>query len=187
MNIERKKALELIREYVKNENSVKHMIAVESVMKKLAKKFNESEYLWCMAGLVHDIDMEIVDYLNEPEKHGIKAAEILKKQGFSEEIIEAVKSHNESTGKRAESLMEKSIFCVDPLTGLIIASVLVLPSKKINDLSKESVSKRYKEKSFAKGANRDIISKCSEIGIELEEFIEIGLESMKEISDELNL
>ncbi len=187
MNINREKTLELVRKYVKNENSVKHMLAVEAVMKKLARNFNESENLWGTVGLVHDIDMEIVDYVKEPKEHGLRGSKILEKEGFNEIIIEAVKAHNELTGKIPKSLIEKSILCVDPLTGLIVASTLVLPSKKIVDLSKDSVSRRYKEKCFAKGANREMISKCSEIGINLEDFIEIGLEAMKEISDDLNL
>ncbi len=183
----REEALDLIQEYVKNKNSIKHMLAVEAVMCALAEKFNEDGDIWAMAGLVHDIDMEIVDYLNEPEKHADKGSEILTEKGFDKGIIEAVKAHNEATGKKAETLMEKSIFCADPLTGLIVASTLVLPSKKLSDLSADSVLKRFKEKAFAKGANREIILKCSEIGLSLEEFIEIGLNAMKKISDDLEL
>ncbi len=182
----REDALGLIKQYVKNENSIKHMLSVEAIMRDLAKKFNQDEEVWGISGLVHDIDMEIVDYHNEPKKHGVKGAEILKKQGFSFEITEAVKAHN-IKAKQPETLMEKSIFCADPLTGLIIASTLVLPSRKLLDLSSESVLKRFKEKGFARGADRETIAKCSEINISLEEFVEIGLEAMKEISNELEL
>ena len=183
----RQDALDLIKKYVKNGNSVKHMLATEAIMKALARKFNQNEEEWGLVGLLHDIDMEMVDYNDEPEKHGLKSVEILKEKNINFEILEAVKAHNEATGKIPETLMEKSIFCVDPLTGLIVASVLVLPSRKIFDLSAESVFKRFKEKAFARGANREIITKCSEIGLELEEFIEIGLEAMKEINNELEL
>ncbi len=179
--------LNLIKEHVKNKNSIKHMLAVEAVMRDLAKRFNEDENLWGIAGLVHDIDMEMVDYKNDPKTHGIKGAEILKKIGVDQRIIEAVKAHNEATGKTPESLMEKSIFCTDPLTGLIVASALVLPSKKLADLTPESVLRRFKEKHFARGADREIISKCSEIGLELEEFISLGLLSMQKISSDLEL
>ncbi len=186
MKINREDVLSLIKQYVKNENSIKHMLSVEAVMHDLARKFNQDEEIWGISGLVHDIDMEIVDYHDEPEKHGAKGAEILKKQGFNFEITEAVKAHN-IKAKKPETLIEKSIFCTDPLTGLIVASTLVLPSKKLSDLSAESVLKRFKEKGFAKGANRETIAKCSEINLSLEEFIEIGLNSMKKISDELEL
>jgi len=183
----RENALDLVRKYVKNKNSIKHMLAVEAVMRKLARKFGEDEDTWGIAGLVHDIDMEIVDYANNPENHGLKGAEILEKEGIDQKIIEAVKAHNEATKKTPETIMEKAIFCADPLTGLIVASVLVLPSKKLLDLSVNSVLKRFKEKAFAKGVNRNIIGKCLEIGLKLDEFIEIGIEAMREISDDLEL
>ncbi len=183
----RKEALSLINQYVKNKNSIKHMLAVEAVMRSLARKFDENEDLWGIVGLVHDVDMETVDYENEPQRHGIEGANILEKEGVGQEILEAVKAHNKATGKNSETLMEKAIFCADPLTGLIVAGVLVLPSKKIADLTLESVLKRFKEKAFAKGANREIIGQCSEIGLDLKEFVEIGLKAMQEISDELEL
>ncbi len=183
----REDALILIRKYVKNVNSIKHMMATEAIMRALAKRFNEDEELWGLTGLLHDIDMEIVDYVIEPSKHGKEGAEILKEEGINKEIVEAVKAHNPATGKKAETMMEKAIYCSDPLTGLIVASTLVLPSRKISDLNASSVMNRYKEKSFARGADRDIIASSSEMGISLEEFIEIGLEAMKKIDKELGL
>jgi len=183
----REEAINLIKQYVKNKNSIKHMMATEAIMRDLAEKFNEDKERWGLAGLLHDIDMEIVDYASNPEKHGIKGAEILKEKGIDEEIIETVKAHNPENGKKSETLMEKSIFCADPLTGLIVAGVLVLPSKKISELTAESILKRFKEKAFARGANRETIARCSEIGIELEEFIGIGLKAMKKISNKLEL
>ncbi len=185
--IEREKALSLVKNYVKNKNSIKHMLALEAIMRALARKFNEDENLWGIAGLVHDIDMEIVDYENDPEKHGKVGAEILKKEGFEEEIINATLAHNKETKKGRDSLFEKAIYCSDPLTGLIVASALVLPSKKLDDLSVDSVVRRYKEKSFARGADREIVAECKEIGLSLEEFIEIGLLAMREISEDLEL
>jgi uncharacterized protein len=185
--MDREKALTLIKSYVKNKNSIKHMLAVEAVMRSLAKRFNEDQDLWGLVGLVHDIDMEIVDYRNNPELHGKKGVEILKKEGFSEKVTNAVLAHNKETGKSRDTLLEKSIYCVDPLTGLIVASVLVLESKKIKDLSPSSVLKRFKEKSFAKGADREVISACSEIGMTLEEFVEEGVQAMQKIEKELEL
>ncbi len=185
--MEREKALNLIKEHVKNKNSIKHMLAVEAVMKALAKKFNENEGEWALTGILHDIDMEIVDYIENPSEHGKKGAEIMKKNNISQKIIDATLAHNEETGKTRDTLLQKAIYCTDPLTGLIVASTLVLPEKKIKNLSSSSVLKRFKEGSFAKGANREIINSCKEIGLELEEFISIGLSAMQEISEELEL
>ncbi len=183
----REQALEAVKEFVKNKNSIKHMLAVEAVMRSLARRFGEDEEVWGVAGLVHDIDMEIVDYRNVPEEHGKKGADILKEKGFSAEIIDAALAHNKETGKKRETLLQKAIYCTDPLTGLIVASVLVLPSKKLADLSSENVLKRYKEKAFARGADREIIAACSEIDLSVEEFVKVGLTAMQEISDSLEL
>ncbi len=183
----RESALELVKKYVKNKNSIKHMLAVEAVMKNLARRFNEDEELWALAGLVHDIDMEIVDYVKNPSLHGKETERILNEEGFDRKVIDAALAHNHETGKERESLLEKAIYCADPLTGLIAASTLVLPSKKIKELSLKSLKKRHKEKAFAKGADRNIIESCKEIGLELEEFMEIGLTAMQEISAELEL
>ena len=185
--MEREKALLLIKKHVKNENSIKHMVAVEAVMRELAKKFNENEETWGIAGLVHDVDMEVVDYDKNPELHGKKGAMILEEEDFSKQVIDATIAHNKETGKERITLLEKAIYCVDPLTGLIVASVLISPSKKIKDLSVESVLKRFKEKSFARGADRDVISACEEINITLQEFIEIGLSAMQKINNDLEL
>ena len=183
----RNNALSLVKEYVKNKNSIKHMLAVEAVMRGLAKRFEEDEELWGISGLVHDIDMEIVDYHNDPQNHGKKGSEILKEEGFSETIINTTLAHNKQTGKERAMLIEKAIFCVDPLTGLIVASVLVLPSKKISELTTESVIKRFNEKSFARGADRETIASCDQIGLDLKDFVEIGLCAMQEIDKELEL
>jgi len=179
--------LELVKKYVKNENSINHMLATEAIMRALAGRFGEDEKIWEISGLVHDIDMEIADYRINPEKHGLIGAEILEKSGFNEAIVNAVKAHNEKTGKARETLLEKAIYCTDPLTGLIVASVLVLPSRKLADLTFESVLKRFREKSFAKGARREVISSCSEIGLTLEEFVQIGLKAMQGINSDLGL
>jgi predicted hydrolase (HD superfamily) len=143
--------------------------------------------------LLHDIDYE--ETKNDPDRHSIIGAEILEKLGLDKDIVEAVKTHNEAHGIAPETRMAKAIFCVDPLTGLIVASTLVLPaspaggpSKKIVDLTSENVLNRFKEKGFAKGANREIISKCEELlGLKLEQFIEICLKAMQGISENLGL
>ena len=184
--MKREEALNLLKKYLKNQNLIKHSLAVESVMKNLALHFDEDVSKWTLAGLLHDIDYELVK--NDMSKHSLLGAEILKENGLEEEICNAVKVHNEMHKIEPKTLIEKALFVADPLTGLITASVLVLPSKKISDLTIESVLKRFKESAFARGANREIIKKCEELlNLELEKFVNIGLLSMKEISDDLGL
>jgi hypothetical protein len=181
----REQAIKLVKEKIKNENLIKHCLAVEACMRVLAEKFGEDSEKWGLAGLLHDIDYE--ETKNDPDKHSLVGAEMLEKLGLDKEICEAVKTHNEKHGIVPESKMAKALFSVDPLTGLIVAATLVLPNKKISELTVENILNRFKEKSFARGANREIISKCSEIGLSLEEFIKIGLEAMQKINNELGL
>ena len=185
----REKALNLLRENLKNNNLIKHCLAVESAMKDLAEYFGLSEKekgKWGICGLLHDIDYEKTK--DRPEDHSKIGAEMLEKLGFDKEICQAVFTHNEIHGVEPESLMAKALYCLDPLTGLIIASTLVLPSKKIDDLKTENVLRRFKEKAFARGAKREIIAKCQEyLNLPLEEFIEITLKAMQKISDDLGL
>lgn len=183
--MEREQVLKLVKEKIKNQNLVKHCLAVEACMKALARHFDEDEEKWGLAGLLHDIDYE--ETKNDPEKHSILGAEFLQKLGLDSGIIQAVKAHNEIHGIKPEGRMAKVLFCIDPLTGLIVAATLVLPSKKLKDLTVENVLNRFKEKAFARGANREIILKCSEIGLSLEKFVEICLKAMQEISSELGL
>ncbi len=180
----RQEALEKLKENISNQNLIKHCLAVEAVMRALACFFKENEERWALAGLLHDIDYEKVE--GDPVKHSLFGAKMLKDFGLDEEICQAVRMHNEVHGIIPQTLMEKALFVTDPLTGLIVASVLVLPSRKIKDLELESVIKRFKEKSFAKGADREIIKKCRDfLGLELEEFIKIGLKAMQDIDKEL--
>jgi putative nucleotidyltransferase with HDIG domain len=183
----REQALSLVRQYVKNENSIKHMLATEAIMRKLACLLGENEDSWGLAGLLHDLDMEIVDYRSNPEKQGAVGADMLETMGLDKTITNAIRAHNEATGKTRDNLIEKAIYAVDPLTGLIVAATLILTSKKLSDVSPESVLRRFKEKSFAKGARREAIAACSEIGLNLERFVQVGLEAMQEISEQLGL
>lgn len=178
-------ALKLLKEKIKNQNLVKHCLAVEAVMKELAKKFSENKEKWALAGLLHDIDYE--ETKDSPEKHSLVGAEMLEKIGLDKEIVEAVKAHNEIHGLKRETKMAKALFCTDPMTGLIVAATLVMPNKKIADLTVENILNRFKEKSFARGANREVILTCSEIGLSLEEFAKISLEAMQKISNDLGL
>ncbi len=182
----REQALNLLKENLKNKNLLKHSLAVESAMRGLAEYFKEDVEKWGICGLLHDIDYERVK--ENMELHSKEGSEMLEKAGLDKEICEAVLTHNEAHGIEPNSLMAKALYCVDPLTGLIVAATLVLPSKKINELKVENVLRRFKEKAFARGANREIIAKCEEyLSLSLEKFIEIVLCSMQKISEELGL
>jgi putative nucleotidyltransferase with HDIG domain len=179
-------AIKLVKQKITNVNLIKHCFAVEAVMISLAKYFNEDQEKWALAGLLHDIDYEQTK--DDPQKHSLVGAAMLKNLGLLEDICQAVKVHNEAHGIKPETLMEKSLFVTDPLTGLIVAAVLVLPSKKISDLTVDNVLNRFKEKGFARGANREIIKQCeSLLNLKLDEFVKIGLEAMQRISNELGL
>ncbi|MBI4101536.1 MAG: HDIG domain-containing protein [Candidatus Nealsonbacteria bacterium] len=182
----RTEALGLLRENLSNQNLQKHCLALEAIMRALACHFNEDQEKWGLAGLLHDIDYEKVK--NDLSQHSLTGAKMLEDFGVEADICQAVKTHNEAHGLPPETLMAKSLFVADPLTGLIVASALVLPSKKIADLTPENVLNRFGEKSFARGANREIIVKCENLlDLKLEEFVKIGLEAMQKISSELNL
>lgn len=184
--MERENTLKLLKENLKNQNLIKHCLAVEAAMRDLAKHFGEDENQWGICGLLHDIDYEKTK--GDPKLHSKIGAEMLKDLGSDQELCDAVLTHNEAHGIEPKSLMAKALYCIDPLTGLIVAAVLVLPSKKINDLKVENILNRFKEKSFAKGANREIIKKCEDLlNLPLEKFIEIILVAMQKISEELKL
>jgi putative nucleotidyltransferase with HDIG domain len=183
--MKRDEAIKLIKEEIKNQNLIKHCLAVEAVMRKLAEYFNEDVEKWGLAGLLHDIDYEKTK--DDPKKHSLIGAEMLEKLGLDKEIVEAIRAHNEIHNLPRETKLAKALFCTDPITGLIVAATLVLPSKKLNDLTVENVLNRFKEKSFARGANRQVILSCFKIGLSLEEFVKISLEAMKEIAQDLGL
>lgn len=182
----REEALKLLKLKVSNANLIKHSLAVEAVMKFLAKHFGEDGTKWSLTGLLHDIDYDETkdDMLN----HSLIGAEMLEKIGIDKEICQAIKVHNDKHGIAPQSLLEKALYVTDPLTGLITAAVLVLPSKKLADLETDSIVKRFKEKAFAKGAKREIIAKCQEyLNLSLEQFSRIGLTAMQDISEALGL
>jgi hypothetical protein len=181
----REEAYQLIKGEVKNKNLIKHMLAVEAIMKALAKKLGEDEEKWGLTGLLHDIDYEVT--AKDPHRHSIVGANMLKEIGLDDEIVNAVRAHNDIHKIKRITLLEKALFCVDPLTGLIVAAALIHPDKKLASIDHNFVLNRFKEKAFARGAKREQIKKCSELGFELEEFIKIGLLAMQNISEELDL
>ena len=181
----RKEVLGSIEANVENQNLVKHMLATEVVLRALAKRLGEDEEEWGLTGLLHDIDVELTE--EEPHSHSKLGADIAEELGASEVMVHAILCHNEAHGIPLETRLDKALFCADPLTGLITAAVLIRPDKKLAGLTAESVMKRFREKRFAAGVNREQIEICKELGLELEEFISLGLEAMKGIAPELGL
>ena len=150
-------------------------------MRGLAHHLQEDEDLWGITGLVHDLDYD--QTAKDFPKHGILSAQMLEEMGVDERIVYAVKAHPGHV--EARSMMDKALFAVDPLTGLIVAATLMHPTKKISDVDTKFVLNRFKEKRFAAGADRDTIRTCENIGLSLEEFVTISLDAMKTIADEL--
>ncbi len=183
--MDRKEALDSIRANVENQNLIKHMLATEAVMRALAERLGEDETVWGLTGLLHDIDVELTE--GDMNSHSKLGADLVREMGASEAIAKAILTHNETHGIPPESILDKALFCADPLTGLITAAALVRPDKKLDGVEAKSVRKRFKEKSFAAGANREAISRCGELGIELDEFFELGLKAMQGIAPELGL
>jgi len=181
----RKQALEIVREHVKNENLVRHMLAVEATMRFYAKKLDGDIELWGLAGLLHDFDWEIHPTLEEHPQAGI---DILKERGVPEIIQRAILSHADHTGVPRESIMEKGLFACDEITGLITATALVRPSRSLSDLKVKSVRKKWKDKSFAAGANREEMERgAADFGVDLSEHISNVIEAMRSIAPELGL
>jgi putative nucleotidyltransferase with HDIG domain len=181
----REDAFAIVNEYVKNPNLVKHMLAVEAAMRFYARKLGEDEEKWAVAGLLHDFDWEIHPSM---EEHPLAGEPILREHGVPEEIIHAVLSHASHTGIPRETLMEKALFACDEVTGLITAVALVRPSRALYDLKVKSVKKKWKDKSFAAGADREEMEKgAEEFGIELWEHVANVIEAMNEIAKSLDL
>ncbi len=181
----RQEVMDSITANVSNENLIKHMLATEAIMRELAGRLDQDEEEWGLVGLIHDIDVELTEH--DPTSHSRLGADLAKELGATEDMCQAVLCHNEAHGVPCETLMSKALFCTDPLTGLITAAALVRPDRRLAGITTESLMKRFKEKRFAAGANRENITTCQEIGIGLEEFVGLGLEAMKQIADELGL
>jgi hypothetical protein len=181
----RDEAFNLIKKHVSKRNVVYHMLAVEAIMRSVAKHFGEDENHWGLIGLLHDIDYEKTEAT--PEKHSLLAEEILK-DVMPKEFIKAIKSHNfHHTGIKPETRMEKALIASDAISGLLVACALVMPSKRLADVKVETIAKKFKDKDFARGADRERILVCEEIGIPREEFFEIALNGLKSAASEIGL
>lgn len=178
-------AIQMVKTHMKNKNLIKHAYAVEAVMGALARRLGHDEERWRLAGLLHDLDYENTQ--DTPEQHGLEAAKLLSQEGLDSEIVHAVKAHNEATGTERISDMDKAMYCADPVTGMIVACALVKPGKTLFEVDAAFVIKKMKEKSFARGASREQIASCAELGLELEEFIGLALKAMQDIAPSLGL
>jgi len=181
----RSDALTIVHQFIKNENLIRHLLAVEAAMRFYASKFHQDVEEWGITGLLHDFDWEIHPTL---EEHPQAGAPILRDYGVSEEIIRAVLSHADHTNIPRESLMEKALAACDEITGLIIAVALVRPSRSLHDLTSSSVKKKWKDRAFAAGANRDEIEKTTEeFGVPLWEHVDNVIQAMRLIAADLEL
>jgi predicted hydrolase (HD superfamily) len=181
----REKAYELLQEFNKSESLIKHGLTVEAVMRHYAGLFSEDEEKWGIVGLIHDLDYEMY-----PEEHCVKAREILEERNWPEDYIHAVLSHGWKLCCDVEPVekMEKVLYTIDELTGLIAANALMRPSKSILDMEVKSVKKKWKQKSFAAGVNREVIEEgAAMLGLELDEVIAETIKGMQKVAEEIGL
>ncbi|MEN8223033.1 MAG: HDIG domain-containing metalloprotein [Acidobacteriota bacterium] len=181
--MKRETALDLVRKNLPNPNLVKHSLAVEACMRELAGYFSEDQDEWGLAGLLHDLDYEVTS--EDSSNHGLVTAEMLKDEDISEEIIHAIKAHNNKV--EISSKMDIALYSIDPTSGFITAVALMHPSRSLENVNLKRMKKRFKEKSFAKGADREQMRVCEKLDLELEDFLELCLKAMTEISTHLGL
>jgi putative nucleotidyltransferase with HDIG domain len=183
--ISREQALRLLEENIKAENMRRHCLASEAVLRALARRLGRNEEEWGLAGLLHDIDVEITNA--DPYTHGPYAANILKGL-VTEDMLDAIVMHNEmATGMERTTEFQHALAAGETITGLIIATTLVYPDKKIASVKPKSVTKRMKEKAFAASVKRENILECEAVGIPMNEFAELAIGAMQEISNDLGL
>ncbi|MDD2672579.1 MAG: HDIG domain-containing protein [Syntrophales bacterium] len=186
MTLSREEAFELLNQYVKNERMINHCLASEAVMRALARKLGRDEEKWGIAGLLHDLDVEIVNA--DLAVHGLEAEKILKEKNVDPEIIDAIKMHNETAaGAPRSTEFQHALAAGETITGLIIATAMVYPDRKIASVKPKSVVKRMKEKAFAASVNREYIRECEKIGIPLDEFVQLSLDAMNGISGRIGM
>jgi putative nucleotidyltransferase with HDIG domain len=181
----RKEAYELLRKNLRTENLLKHSLAVEAILQEMAKKLNEDEELWALTGLLHDLDYDFTK--NEPERHSQITVKVLEDL-LPSEALNAIKAHNyQYTMQIPQTYLDKSLIAADAVSGLIIAAALVMPSKKLSDVTVKTLVLKYKDKSFAAGCNRKRIELCTDMEFELQMFLELSLQALKNISETLGL
>ncbi|MGI6434172.1 MAG: HDIG domain-containing metalloprotein [Syntrophomonadaceae bacterium] len=183
--MQRTQALALLGQHLKTENLINHSLAVEAIMSGLARHLGEDVESFGLAGLLHDIDYD--QTMDDPQRHSLIGAAILEDNGLSAEICYAVKVHNEAHGLPRLTVMDHALYAADPASGFITAAALIRPDKQLAAVELKSLRKRFKEKSFARGASREQMASCSALGMELDAFLEVALQSMKKIAGEIGL
>ena len=185
--MQRDEALKLLRTYVKNERTIAHCLASEAVMGSLAEHLGEDTRKWRLAGLLHDLDVEMTQ--GDMVNHAMETARILQEHNLDPDIVEAVMLHNESASHKQtrETRFHHALAAGETITGLITATALVYPDKKVGSVKPKSILKRMKEKAFAASVNRDTIRECEKAGVSLEEFVRLSLDAMQKISDDIGL
>lgn len=180
----REQALQLLHQYIKNERMIAHSLASEAVMRALAIRLGRDADKWGIAGLLHDLDSEITD----DRRHGLETARILTEMGVDEEVTDAIKMHNEmAVGVERNNEFQHALAAAETITGLITATAMVYPDKKVGSVKPKSVVKRMKEKAFAASVNRESIRECEKIGIPLDEFAALAVAAMAGIAEEIGL
>ena len=184
--ISRAEALALVKEHIGNQNLVNHSLASEAVLKALAERLGEDTEKWGLTGLLHDLDTESHPDL---ETHTKETVRVLEEKGVDPEIVEAIRLHNLTPypGEQRTTRLQHGLAAGETVTGLIIAAALVNPAKKLAAVKPKSVKKRFKEKAFARGANREIIAECEELGITVPDFCELSLAAMQGIASDIGL
>ena len=179
----REEAISLLRKHISKENLIKHMLATEICMRMTAEKLGGDVDSWAYAGLLHDIDYELTS--ENPSQHGLKAQSLLQPLSLSQDILDAIACH--AGYRERKTSIAKALYAIDPITGLITASALMTPAKSLLSVRPETILKRFKEKRFAAGANREQIMSCSELGFSLESFSDLCLSAMQLIHETLGL
>jgi putative nucleotidyltransferase with HDIG domain len=181
MLLARDQAIALLHQYIKNDRMIFHSLASEAVLRALARRLGTDEEKWGLAGLLHDLDVELTHA--DPKVHGLETARILTEMGIDHEVVDAVKLHNEhATGLPRTTEFHHALAAGETITGLILATSLVYPDKKISSVKPKSITKRMKEKAFAASVSRENIMECELIGIPLEEFAELSIVAMSELT-----
>lgn len=181
----RQSGLEFLEQKLPNINLRRHCFAVEAIMRELALHYGEDVETWGLAGLTHDVDYEEIK--EDLSRHSLLGAQWLEKLGFPEEVVQAVRVHNEAHGELAQTRMEHALIFADAMSGLVVSAALVVPTKKLADLKAESVLKRFKQKDFAKGVHRDEILRCEQHGLALEEFATLSVGALQKIAPDIGL
>ena len=183
--LSREEAVNLLTKYLVDEKLIKHSLAVEAILREMARYLHEDEELWGITGLLHDMDFEYTK--EEPQKHTVVTAQMLSGL-VPENSIDAIKSHNYThTAQLPINALDRALIAADAVSGLVIATALVVPTKKLADVKSVTLINKFKDRSFAAGCDRKRILLCEDTGLELDKFLELSLKALQDISDKLGL